>query len=122
MHTQDKMKLPTVDYEKYPLAAFETWNVLPDHTLRKGITMELKDTVKLMESTDYKERFKAEYEQLRIRFEKLNAMLGKWDAGTLEFTPTCPRSTYNIQIRAMADYLAALEARAIMEGVSLSEA
>ena len=84
--------------------------------------MELKDTVKLMESTDYKERFKAEYEQLRIRFEKLNAMLGKWDAGTLEFTPTCPRSTYNIQIRAMADYLAALEARAIMEGVSLSEA
>ncbi len=79
--------------------------------------MELKDTVKLMESTDYKERFKAEYEQLRIRFEKLNAMLGKWDAGTLEFA--CPRSTYNIQIRAMADYLAALEARAVMEGVSL---
>lgn len=29
------------------------------------------------------------------------------------------RSTYNIQIRAMADYLAALEARAVMEGVSL---
>ncbi len=81
--------------------------------------MELKDTVKLMESTDYKERFKEEYEQLRIRFEKLNAMLGKWDAGTLEFTPACPRSTYNIQIRAMADYLAALEARAVMEGVSL---
>ena len=81
--------------------------------------MELKDTVKLMESTDYKERFKAEYEQLRIRFEKPNAMLGKWDAGTLEFTPACPRSTYNIQIRAMADYLAALEARAVMEGVSL---
>lgn len=82
-------------------------------------TLELKDTVKLMESTDHKERFKAEYEQLRIRFGKLNAMLDKWDAGTLQFTPTCPRSTYNIQARAMADYLAALEARAVMEGVPL---
>lgn len=81
--------------------------------------MELKDTVSMMESVDYKERFKAEYEQLRIRFEKLNEMLGKWDAGTLQFNPTCPRSTYNIQTRAMADYLAALEARAVMEGISL---
>lgn len=81
--------------------------------------MELKDTISMMESADYKERFKAEYNQLAIRFEKLGAMLDKWDAGTLPFTPTCPRSTYNIQIRAMADYLAALEARAVMEGVSL---
>lgn len=81
--------------------------------------MELKDTVSMMGSADYKERFKAEYNQLAIRFEKLNAMLDKWDAGTLSFNPTCPRSTYNIQIRAMADYLAALEARAVMEGVSL---
>lgn len=81
--------------------------------------MELKDTVKLMESADYKDRFKAEYEQLRIRFEKLNKMLDKWDAGTLPFAPTCPRSTYNIQTCAMADYLAALEARAVMEGISL---
>ena len=62
--------------------------------------MELKDTISMMESADYKERFKAEYEQLRIRLEKLNAMLDKWDAGTLSFNPTCPRSTYKIQIRA----------------------
>lgn len=81
--------------------------------------MELKDTVRLMESSDYKERFKAEYEQLRIRFEKLSAMVEKWDAGMLPFTPTCPRSTYTIQLRAMADYLAVLEARGIMEGVKL---
>lgn len=81
--------------------------------------MELKDTIKMMESADYKERFMAEYEQLRIRFKKLTAMLDKWDASVLEFTPTCPRSTYNIQVRAMADYLAVLEARAVMEGVTL---
>ena len=81
--------------------------------------MELKDTVKLMESGDYKERFKAEYYQIVIRYRKLSAMLEKWDNGTLEFNPTCPRSTYNIQVKAMADYIAILEARAVMEGIEL---
>lgn len=81
--------------------------------------MELKDTSKLMESPDYKDRFRAEYTQLRIRSEKLGAMLAKWDAGTLPFTPACPRSTYAIQLRAMSDYMAVLEARAVMEHVTL---
>lgn len=30
--------------------------------------MELKDTVEMMLSADYKERFKAEYYQLKIRY------------------------------------------------------
>lgn len=81
--------------------------------------MELKNTVEMMNSADYKERFKAEYYQVVIRFRKLKAMLDKWDGGTLEFTPTCPRSTYNMQIAAMADYIAVLEARAVMEGIDL---
>ena len=81
--------------------------------------MELKDTVRLMESGDYKERFKAEYYQIVIRYRKLSAMLEKWDKGTLEFNPTCPRSTYNIQVKAMTDYIAILEARAVMEGIEL---
>lgn len=77
--------------------------------------MKLTDTVEMMQSADYKERFKAEYAQLVIRFKGLKAMLEKWDSGTLEFVPTCPRSTYNMQIKAMADYIAVLEARAVME-------
>ena len=80
---------------------------------------DLKDTAEMMSSADYKERFKAEYYQTAIRYKKLTAMLDKWDNGTLAFSPTCPRSTYNIQIKAMADYLAVLEARAVMEGVEL---
>ena len=32
--------------------------------------MELKDTIELMNSADYKERFKAEYFQTKIRYEK----------------------------------------------------
>ena len=72
-----------------------------------------------MNSTDYKERFKEEYIQAAVRYEKLKAMLDKWDAGKLEFKPTCPRGVYNFQIRAMADYIASLEARAAIEHIEL---
>lgn len=81
--------------------------------------MELRDTVEMMNSADYKERFKAEYYQVVIRYKKLQNMLDDWDNGFLKFTPTCPRSTYNMQIKAMKDYIAVLEARAVMEGVDL---
>lgn len=80
---------------------------------------ELKETIELMTSTDYKERFKAEYEQVKIRFEKLKAMLDKWDNGTLEFTPTCNRAIYNFQIKAMGEYIACLETRAVIENIEL---
>lgn len=80
---------------------------------------ELKDTIEMMNSSDYKERFKAEYQQVVIRYKKLAAMLEKLDKGELNFNPTCPRSTYNMQIKAMTDYIAVLEARAVMEDVDL---
>ena len=80
--------------------------------------MELKDTVEMMNSEDYKKRFKAEYQQNVIRYQKLVAMLEKWDKGKLNFEPTCPRSTYNMQIKAMTDYIAVLEARAVMEDIN----
>jgi hypothetical protein len=81
--------------------------------------IELKDTVEMMTSEDYKERFKAEYYQVAIRYQKLQNMINKWDEGTLEFTPTCPRCTYCIQVNAMEHYIAALEMRAKMEGIDL---
>lgn len=56
--------------------------------------MELKDTIELMNSSDYKDRFKAEYQQVKIRHEKLHKMLVKWDAGTLDFEPTCSKALY----------------------------
>lgn len=81
--------------------------------------MELKDTIALMTSGDYKERFKAEYWQLRERLRKLAALLNKWDAGTLDFTPDCPREILDRQIRTMADYIGILGERAAIEGVTL---
>lgn len=81
--------------------------------------MELKETIEMMTSSDYKERFKGEYYQLKIRTEKLDAMLEKWDAGELNFKPTCPRGMYDEQIAAMKKYLEILEERADLEGVAL---
>lgn len=50
--------------------------------------MELRDTVEMVNSADYKERFKAEYYQTAIRYGKLKAMVDKYNNGTLEFKPT----------------------------------
>lgn len=83
--------------------------------------LELMETVNAMCSEDYKERFQAEYKQLAIRYRKLDKMVKDWDNGKLVFTPTCPRSIYELQLRAMSDYLAVLEARAKIEGVELEE-
>jgi hypothetical protein len=81
--------------------------------------MELKDTIEMMQSEDYKERFQAEYYQLEIRLDKLTSMLEKWDRGELNFTPTCPRELYNQQVSGMVDYLNALRTRAELEGIQL---
>ena len=80
---------------------------------------ELKETADMMVSEDYKERFKAEYWQLRIRHEKLETMIEKWDQGDLEFTPTCPREIYNDQLAGMKLYRMVLEKRALIEGIDL---
>lgn len=81
--------------------------------------MKMQDTVNLMLSDNYKERFKAEYWQLKIRYEKLKIMLDKWDNGELEFEPTCGREIYDVQITAMEQYLDILADRAEIEGVDL---
>ena len=81
--------------------------------------MELKDTVEMMLSSDYKERFKAEYWQTRIRYEKLNNMCDKWDKGELNFEPTCRRALYDWQLSTIEEYLSILEHRAIEEEIEL---
>ena len=81
--------------------------------------MELKDTIEMMNSSDYKERFKAEYYQTKIRYEKLHSMTVKYEAGTLDFKPTCSLSILNEQKRCMGNYLHQLEVRAEIEGIRL---
>lgn len=81
--------------------------------------MELKDTVDLMLSNKYKERFKAEFIQLKIRYCKLKGMLDRWDNDELDFEPTCPRELYDMQIKGMEVYLDVLADRAEREGVDI---
>ena len=81
--------------------------------------MDLQTITKLMLSQDYKERMKGEYYHLLNRKENLEAVLKLWDNGKLTFTPDCPRSIYDLQLRAMNDYKAVLEARAKIEKIEL---
>lgn len=81
--------------------------------------MELKDTVDLMYSDDYQERFKAEYWQTKIRYDKLHKMIVQHEAGTLPFTPSCPIELLWKQERYMGLYLNALEVRAEMDSIKL---
>lgn len=81
--------------------------------------MELKDTTTMMNNADYKERFKAEYCQLAIRYNKLNNMFENWD--NLNFKPTCPRKMYIAQLEYMYGYLCVLEQRAKLEKIELPD-
>lgn len=81
--------------------------------------MELKDTIELMNSEDYKERFKAEYYQTKIRYDKLHKMLIKNEAGVLDFEITCPEDILRGQEYYMYNYLKYLEIRAEIEHIEL---
>ena len=81
--------------------------------------MELNDTIEMMNSKDYKERFKAEYLQTKIRYEKLHAMTIKYEAGTLNFTPSCSLELLKEQKSYMGNYLRILEVRAEIEKINL---
>lgn len=81
--------------------------------------LNLKNTINLMTSADYKERFVAEYHQLETRYLKLRDMCEKWDKELLDFEPTCPREWYNRQMYFMLGYLESLINRAKVEQVKL---
>ena len=81
----------------------------------------LNDTVEMMNSEDFKERFRAEYFQLTIRRDGLANMLYKYKLGTLTFKPKCSYELLHKQIVYMNSYLDALEERARIEGIDLTE-
>ena len=88
-------------------------------------------TVAGMLSPDYKERFKAEYRQTKIRYEKLKAFCNKIEATQRThiepFAPKkveepkhdCPVELLREQQSAMGQYLHTLEIRAVIEGIEL---
>lgn len=85
--------------------------------------MELKETVELMNSEDYKERFVAEYHQVKIRYEKLKNFCNKIEVETMlgkEVTKhDCPLELLREQQEYMGLYLSVLEKRALIENIVL---
>ena len=81
--------------------------------------VELTDTIALMNSGDFKDRFRAEYYQLTIRLGKLENMLAKMKAGTLNFIPSCSYELLYEQVIFMKQYKHILEERAKIESVDL---
>ena len=82
-------------------------------------SVSLEDTIELMKSDDYKERFIAEYMQTKIRYNNLHRIIVKYDAGTLDFELNTPISILKNQKFVMGQYLNQLEIRAEIEGIKL---
>lgn len=85
---------------------------------------ELKDTVENMVSDNYVNRFIAEYEQVRIRREKLKDFCTKIELAEVYHVGTapehkCPLNILREQLRAMENYMSMLEKRAVIEDISL---
>ena len=81
--------------------------------------MELTDTVALMNGSDFRDRFRAEYLQLSIRLDKLEKMLYRMKTGTLSFTPSCSYELLHEQVVYMKQYKRVLEERAKIENIEL---
>lgn len=85
--------------------------------------VSLEDTINLMKSADYKERFVAEYSQVKIRYEKLKAFCNKIEVaemiGTEPPKHDCPLALLREQQKYMGMYLSVLEKRAIIEDIHL---
>lgn len=66
---------------------------------------------------DWKQRVVEEYKQLHGRYERLSAMITKYEAGT--FTPNCPICLLRMQADTMRKYLDILEIRGKIEKINL---
>lgn len=80
----------------------------------------LNQTTEMMNSSDFKERFKAEYIQLKVRKERLTDMLQKYREGKLDFTPNCSYDLLHTQLVHMESYMNILEQRAKIENIDLN--
>ena len=69
----------------------------------------------------YKERALGEYWFVKIKYERLHAVIVKREAGKLDFTPNCPMEQWKAQAAAMGEYLHQLEIKACMEDVDLDD-
>ena len=80
---------------------------------------EIRETIPLMTSGDYKERFVAEYYQLKIRKERLCKLLEAFNSDCLGFELNCPVELLQEQYMLMCQLINILENRARYENIEL---
>ena len=85
-----------------------------EHSQDFNTIISLEDTEDLMYSSDFKDRFKAEYYQTKIRYEKLKAFNNRIEASSLsenvkEPVHDCPLELLRKQQNLMGQYLGVLE-------------
>ena len=85
--------------------------------------VDLKDTVNKMISDNYKDRFIAEYEQTKIRYNRLKHFIYEIETakerGVEEPKHECSLDLLREQQSAMGYYLRVLEKRAMIENITL---
>lgn len=144
----DKVMMPIITTEEARFLRDRIRNCSVDDATSCKPYNEFEDTIPLMLSGDYKERFIAEYRQTKIRYERLknfnnrieaaqlkraNGQQSNW-AGMLgqimnvqsvtekdvnEPKHDCPAELLREQQKKMGEYLHILEVRAVIEGIEL---
>lgn len=81
--------------------------------------MELKDTIELMQSADWKERFKAEYLQCVIRLKKLVDYIHDLEDSTKPMNYASEKLLLGAQYGYMVSYIHVLEEQSYWLGIEL---
>lgn len=85
--------------------------------------INLNQTIDMMRSENYQDRLRAEYWQLKLRYDRLRDLLTATKAAELmgeQLPPmSSPLSVMREQCRAMEQYLRVLELRAACENINL---
>lgn len=119
IRNQKSFEIKQEDLKVYP----ESIEITKIKEKKEKNNMELKETVELMNSEDYKERFVAEYHQVKIRYEKLKNFCNKIEVEEMlgkEVTKhDCPLELLREQQKHMGFYLLILEKRALIENIVL---
>ena len=87
---------------------------------------ELNETIELMTSENYKERFVAEYWQTKIRYEKLKDFCNKIEASHMSDNVKEPKHDCSLELLReqqmyMGMLLHKLELRALIEEIDLNQ-
>lgn len=115
----EKVKVPCTSAEE---------NATPCTLVQEAKNTSFDHTIEMMRSSDYKERFRAEYEQTKIRYEKLkkfntkieaSEIAASYKAGVVAPEHDCPVYLLREQQRKMGEYLHLLEVRAEIEHIEL---